>query len=167
MDEILIVQKWLGECCGIFKTRSDLFESKELYIYNQTSIGYIPKEINCLENLEMLEISNCGFINIPEELYDMKNLTTFAVHHCEITNISDKISNLKGLRRLILTCNNLSRLPQSILDMTQIEYCSVGGNKNLKLPGAFRKFLKDRHDGLYDMYFYVKDNEVNNLLMGF
>ncbi|GBG88058.1 hypothetical protein CBR_g46427 [Chara braunii] len=96
---------------------------------------HVPSEFGCLVNLEFLSLSSSGEIHLPPSIRTLQRLRSvdlsFSNEHLPVG-----ISGLKGLSRLnIWDCPNLSSLPDSITEQTNLVFLHLRGCRQLnRLP---------------------------------
>jgi hypothetical protein len=114
------------------KNLQDLFLQK-----NQ--ISSIPNQIKELERLEFLNLSENKLKSI-NELTSLKNLKYLDLKDCLIEELPEKINDWKNLEIIKLSGNNFSNLPQSILELENIQVIDVRNCPNLNVSAL--KYLK-------------------------
>lgn len=76
------------------------------------SIQRLPEEINALDNLRVLDLTdNPGLSNI-DPIVEVENLEELVLFGCSLTKLPEGIEKLKKLKYLGLTGNNLDKTEQ-------------------------------------------------------
>lgn len=108
-------------------TIEDLYTIKELDMSMLGMTGFID-EIGYLETLESLNISGNYFKVLPESIWRLHNLKQLSLGSPVyggnlIEEISPNIKNLQKLEILdISLCDNLTSLPQELLELQELSY---------------------------------------------
>lgn len=85
-------------------------DTLEILDISDNEIALLPTDFSRLQNLKVFFCSNNKFASYPEVLADLPNLTMVAFKNNGMYDIPEDALGA-GLRWLILTNNNLSRLP--------------------------------------------------------
>ncbi|MDA3851115.1 MAG: hypothetical protein PF447_07550 [Spirochaetaceae bacterium] len=92
---------------------SDFPHLMSLVIMN-TSIPFIPKEIEVCKDLEELKVWGINLLAVPEEIGNLDRLKTLDLSHNRMISLPESIGRLTQLESLILADTRLEELPQSI-----------------------------------------------------
>ena len=123
---------------------------------SRTTIRRLPSSIVLLKNLRELSLSGCEGLSskssnkllsfplmqprcpnsmgmLVHTLSGIQSLTKLDLSYCNIRTIPYDISCLSTLRRLYLTGNNFDCLPESIIQLSNLDYLNMSGCTNLRL----------------------------------
>ena len=99
----------------------------------------IPMELSNLTDLEVLDMSQCGFVGaLPPFIGEWTNLTSLTATNNGFEGaLPGSIFSLTGLKTLILSDNNFfGTLPNSLENLTSIETLAL--DKRAKIGSGFR-----------------------------
>ena len=74
-----------------------------------------------------LDLSGMSLTEIPNDVFTLANLESLDISENSIRTL-DKISTLQNLKNLYVRNNKISALPESILELTQLENLKLDGN---------------------------------------
>jgi hypothetical protein len=105
------------------------------------------------ENMTKLTISNESkeniTIDIPESISKYKSITAIMLKNV-VSKIPDSICELKKLRLLALPNNpELKTIPECILNIPSIQFVSLNGSDNVKVPEGFLPFKEQEGGNWY------------------
>lgn len=110
-----------------------LLKLKELNLSGNKEIEDLGPILNCT-NLEFLVINRTSIQCIPHEIENLKKLKKLSISNA-LTSVSDSIGNLSDMRYLSLGGNrNLSQIPHSIVKMKKLLHLDVSSTKIEQLP---------------------------------
>lgn len=91
------------------------------------------KELNKLDKLVFLSLTNCNLKFIPKYVYQLNKLEGLDLTLNNISSIPNEIGSLKTLRTIDLTNNCLTRFPMNLSNCSKLEWIDVnnaeGDNK--------------------------------------
>ena len=115
---------------------------KEIYTLAKTLVrldmtnnrlSSLPDDFYRLKNLKILFLSNNNFTELPAVLAKCPKLSMIGFRNNQIDTVQENALPLTT-RWLILTDNELEKLPDSIGDLTLLQKCMLSGNKLTSLP---------------------------------
>ncbi|CAG9315151.1 unnamed protein product [Blepharisma stoltei] len=94
----------------------------------------IPKEINLLQDLEILNASHNKLKNdgIPDELFDLSSLSYLNLAHNELTSL-ERFGRFLRLEKLNVAYNSIEEIPDEICYMQELKYLWIQNNKLKKV----------------------------------
>ncbi|ESR55001.1 hypothetical protein CICLE_v10018552mg [Citrus x clementina] len=93
-------------------TRIEKLASSRLKLEGCSSLESLPSSLCMFKNLTSLEIIDCqNFKRLPNELGNSKCLTVLIVKGTAIREVPESLGQLSSLESLVLSNNNLERLP--------------------------------------------------------
>jgi len=91
------------------------------------------KSLTKLTILEITDFHHYELKEIPNFIYSLTNLKTLLINGQNIKTIPDKLSTLKNLTYLDLSDNQIDcELPESLNNLSKLEYINLESNVNLK-----------------------------------
>lgn len=95
---------------------------------------HLPKQLQRLRALRVLQCIDLGLTNIPDELWQLTALETLVMNGNRFSTISEHIAHLKNLHTLAIASNNLTALPENIANLTALRTLSLYDNQLTALP---------------------------------
>jgi hypothetical protein len=111
----------------------DLADSLEILNLSDNKLRSLPADLGRLHKLKIIFLSNNDFEEVPEVLADCPNLSMVGFKSNKIRVLGENILPL-GVRWLILTDNQLERLPKSIGRLEKLQKLMLAGNQLRSLP---------------------------------
>jgi Protein tyrosine and serine/threonine kinase/Leucine rich repeat len=111
----------------------DLADSLEILNLSDNQLRSLPADLGRLHKLKIIFLSNNDFQEVPEVLADCPNLSMVGFKSNKIRVLGEN-SLPPGVRWLILTDNQLERLPNSIGKLEQLQKLMLAGNQLRSLP---------------------------------
>ncbi len=102
------------------------------------TLDALPEDFHTLKNLKILFLSNNHFTELPSVLAKCPKLSMIGFRNNQITSVPENALPLTT-RWLILTDNNLEKLPDSMGDLTLLQKCMLSGNALTSLPMSMSK----------------------------
>jgi len=139
--EELKLGKFIGEkklklACALSEFPIEIFdmaETLEVLDMTDNNLSTLPDDFAKLKNLKILFLSNNHFTEVPTVLANCPNLSMIGFRNNQIKTLAENTLPLTT-RWLILTDNELERLPESLGDLTLLQKCMLSGNKLTSLP---------------------------------
>lgn len=97
----------------------------------------LPDDFYRLHQLKVLFLSQNQFEEVPAVLAACPNLTMVGLKSCRIRRLPEQALPVQ-LRWLVLTHNQLTTLPQSMGELTQLQKLSLAGNRLSSLPESMQ-----------------------------
>jgi Protein tyrosine and serine/threonine kinase/Leucine rich repeat len=113
----------------------ELADSLEILDLSNNALKTLPDDFSRLKHLKAAFFGNNAFEEIPEVLGQCPQLSIIGFKSNQIQHISETALP-PILRWLILTHNQLERLPQSIGNLNQLQKLMLAGNRLRSLPGS-------------------------------
>lgn len=114
-------------------------DNLELLSLDDPLINSIPKELFNL-NLKELIISNTKIKTVPKEIEKLSNLFILDLGYNNIDSIPEEIKNLSNLQELILSDNNFIKFPQEVIAIPNLAELDLSDNKITTLPKNIKNF---------------------------
>ena len=111
----------------------DLADSLEILDLSDNNLRSLPADLGRLHQLKIIFIRNNNFEQVPEVLADCPNLSMVSFKSNKIRVIGEN-SLPPSLRWLILTDNQLEKLPKSIGRLHNLQKLMLAGNQLRSLP---------------------------------
>jgi Protein tyrosine and serine/threonine kinase/Leucine rich repeat len=111
----------------------DLADSLEILNLSDNKLRSLPADLGRLHKLKIIFLSNNDFEEVPEVLADCPNLSMVGFKSNKIRVLGENILPL-NVRWLILTDNQLERLPNSIGKLEKLQKLMLAGNQLRSLP---------------------------------
>ena len=116
-------------------TLADTLERLDM---TDNKLSSLPEDFGQLKNLKILFLSNNHFTELPTVLAQCPNLSMIGFRNNQIETVHENSLPLTT-RWLILTDNNLKKLPHSMGDLHLLQKCMLSGNELTKLPESMSK----------------------------
>ena len=111
----------------------DLADSLEILNLSDNQLKSLPADLSRLNKLKVIFLSNNDFEEVPEVLADCQNLSMVGFKSNKIRVLGENALPL-GVRWLILTDNQLEKLPRSIGKLQSLQKLMLAGNQLRSLP---------------------------------
>ncbi|MEA3419208.1 MAG: leucine-rich repeat-containing protein kinase family protein [Campylobacterota bacterium] len=111
----------------------DLAESLEILDLSGNKLSHLPDDFGCLKKLRILFLSDNLFREIPKVLSECPNLSMIGFKSNQIVVFPEEALPPK-VRWLILTDNQIEKLPDSIGNLQHLQKLMLAGNKITTLP---------------------------------
>lgn len=95
-----------------------------------------------LENLEHLDLQDCGIGNLPAGIENLKRLKTLNLGRNNLRTIPREVGNLKYLQALKLNNNALGDIPKEVSGLTNLETLDISGNSISELSFHLANFQR-------------------------
>lgn len=128
--------KRLDLAAGLTKFPIEIFnlaDSLEVLNLSDNRLRSLPADLGRLTNLKVIFLSNNDFEQVPEVLADCPNLLMVGFKSNKIRLLGEDVLPL-GVRWLILTDNQLEKLPNSIGKLQHLQKLMLAGNQLRSLP---------------------------------
>lgn len=139
------------EIAGMKEVDTVIFGSSEARDYSQVlavvaqipnlkvlewSINPIPKEISFFKKIEELNIwigaDGKAPLHLPDDLFELVQLQTLLLSVNQLKKIPESIGKLKGLKTLVIMGSDLESLPEAIGELSNLEFLNISENPSLK-----------------------------------
>jgi Protein tyrosine and serine/threonine kinase/Leucine rich repeat len=111
----------------------ELADSLAILNLSDNNLRSLPADLGRLHQLKIIFLSNNDFEEVPEVLADCPNLSMVGFKSNKIRVLAENILPV-GVRWLILTDNQLERLPNSIGQLQSLQKLMLAGNQLRSLP---------------------------------
>jgi hypothetical protein len=111
----------------------DLADSLEILNLSDNHLRSLPADLGRLNKLKIIFLSNNDFEEVPEVLADCPNLSMVGFKSNKIRVLGENVLPL-AVRWLILTDNQLEKLPNSIGRLQCLQKLMLAGNQLRSLP---------------------------------
>ncbi|CAA6811665.1 MAG: serine/threonine protein kinase [uncultured Sulfurovum sp.] len=116
----------------------NLAETLEVLDMTNNNLSSLPSDFTKLKNLKILFLSNNQFQEFPAVLANCSKLSMIGFRNNQIHYLPENALPL-GTRWLILTDNNLTKLPDSIGNLFYLQKMMLSGNELRSLPTSLSK----------------------------
>ncbi|PTB83596.1 protein kinase [Sulfurovum lithotrophicum] len=127
--------------CGLETFPQELFnlaDTLEVLDLTDNKLSTLPKDFNLFKKLKILFISNNRFTEVPTILSKCPNLSMIGFRNNHINTVAENALPFTT-RWLILTDNEIEKLPESMGELTLLQKCMLSGNKLTTLPQSMSK----------------------------
>ncbi|XP_030466169.1 disease resistance protein RPV1-like [Syzygium oleosum] len=146
----------LRKCCRVKQLPQELCCMKSLreLLIDGTGIHRICFPEGSLENLEILSVCDCQYLQDISTIGRLRNLSSLALDGADIDGLPNTVGFLQKLRRLSLrNCWKLGKLPTSIGKLELLEVMDLSYTGIMKMPRSIKdlrnlKTLKMAHTPL-------------------
>lgn len=104
-------------------------------------INLLPKEIQRLQNLETLDVSNTGVLGLPKEIGELKRLETLDVSNTMLTELPMEIWTLQQLKTLDAGGTHIREVCKEIGNLDKLETLDLRSTMVTELPKEIGKLL--------------------------
>ncbi|MDO6682382.1 leucine-rich repeat-containing protein kinase family protein [Oceanobacter sp. 5_MG-2023] len=118
-----------------------LADSLEVLDLSDNQLTALPDDLSRLRHLKILFASNNNFQHFPEGIGGCSALEIVGFKHNQIHHLSETCLP-RTLRWLILTDNDIVRLPESIGSLGKLEKLALAGNRIGFLPDSFQQLTQ-------------------------
>jgi predicted Ser/Thr protein kinase len=116
----------------------ELADTLEVLDLSDNELESLPNDFYRFKKLKRLFISNNQLDHVPSVLAKLPNLFMIGLRNNQIKRFEEGSLPL-NTRWLILTDNEIEKLPESIGDLKLLQKCMLSGNKLTSLPESFSK----------------------------
>lgn len=121
--------------------QSHLQIEKIILHHNQLSV--LPENLHKFSNTRVLDISNNGLTVLPNILDHLPLITLVAKNNLlNNSSLPKCFKNCSTLRELNLSGNQLEYFPEQILDLLNLKFLYLGGNRIQKVSKSIWKLKK-------------------------
>jgi len=116
----------------------DLADTLEILDLSNNQLDCLPDDFGRLHRLQILFLSNNQFTQVPKVIADCANLNTIGFKANRISSVPESAFP-PGTRWLILTDNQIEKLPDSIGELRRLQKLMLAGNRLTELPASLAK----------------------------
>ena len=127
--------------CGLETFPQELFalaDTLEVLDLTDNRLSKLPENFRAFKKLKILFLSNNNFTELPTVLAQCHKLSMIGFRNNQIDTIAENSLPL-STRWLILTDNNIEKLPDFMGDLFLLQKCMLSGNKLTSLPESMSK----------------------------
>ena len=110
-----------------------LAETLEVLDLFGNKLSELPADFGCLKKLKIVFLSNNDFEEVPSVLADCPALTMIGIKSNKVKTVPEN-SLPVNTRWLILTDNQITKLPDSMGQLTKLQKLALAGNQLTELP---------------------------------
>ncbi|HHS99868.1 MAG TPA: protein kinase [Thiomicrospira sp.] len=114
-----------------------LADSLEVLDLSGNQLSSLPDNLSNLINLKILFCSNNLFTEVPKALKSCLKLEMIGFKSNQITHFDENVLPLHT-RWLILTDNQIAKLPDSIGELKRLQKCALAGNQLTEIPQSIK-----------------------------
>ncbi|XP_066361098.1 disease resistance protein Pik-1-like [Miscanthus floridulus] len=103
-----------------------------------TLINLLPKQLDQLKHLKILNVSNTGILCVPNEIGELLHLETLDISNTMVTEVPREIGRLRHLKTLDLRNSSFSKLPSEIGDLGELETIDISNTMVEEVPREIR-----------------------------
>lgn len=169
LEKIERFNHWLEEYNLINNINFKSFNFKHIPLINlsRKNIDYLPKEIEILRDLNLLELKDNKLTTIPSELLNLKKLSMLMLCNNNIKVIPRFLYEMEQLMLLCLHGNGFDEIKEDIVNLKNLRILTISKNKIKTLPNSLNKLLNleelDIENNLYLENFDVEILKLVNL----
>ncbi|MEM6685225.1 MAG: hypothetical protein AAF617_05460 [Bacteroidota bacterium] len=138
LNQLLILDLGLNQLETLPEAIGELRNLKLLNIARNFELSRLPKSLQNLQCLQMLDASYTKLKNIPVEVANCSQLVILSAHHAQLETLPENMGFLINLRNLNVHDNNIQKLPQSFGDLEILQYANFSNNRLEDLPTSFQ-----------------------------
>lgn len=116
----------------------DLADTLEILDLSNNQLNCLPVDFGRLHQLQILFLSNNQFEQVPKVIADCANLDTISFKANRISSVPEAVFP-QGTRWLILTDNQIEKLPDSMGELPRLQKLMLAGNRLTELPSTLAK----------------------------
>jgi hypothetical protein len=116
----------------------DLADTLEILDLSNNQLDCLPEDFGRLHQLKILFLTNNQFKHIPKVIADCANLDTISFKANRISSVPESVFP-RNTRWLILTDNQIEKLPDSMGELLRLQKLMLAGNKLTELPSSLAK----------------------------
>ena len=137
----LVGAKRVKLACGLEIFPQELFtlaDTLEVLDLTDNKLSELPENFGAFKKLKILFLSNNNFTELPIVLAQCPKLSMIGIRNNQINTVAENSLPL-SIRWLILTDNEIEKLPHSMGDLSLLQKCMLSGNKLTSLPESMSK----------------------------
>ncbi|KAK2639788.1 hypothetical protein Ddye_027583 [Dipteronia dyeriana] len=120
----------------------DLTSLHDLDLSNCSKLDRLPENLGNLKSLKWLDVSGSAVGQLPSSIRYLENLVVLNCSECMGLAILPPLSGLRSLSRLYLEKCNLMEIPEDIGFLSSLTQLELGGNKFESLPKSIKHLSK-------------------------
>ena len=118
---------------------------------------------NCRrEGGEILDLSSLYMTELPAEIESLENLGELNLSDNQLQSLPDWVGNMRSLKKLNLWGNNIDSLPGSFAGLKRLVFLDIGENLLKEMPACLKDFTSLKHLNLESMYTGAANMEDSN-----
>ena len=137
----LLGEKRVKLACGLEIFPQELFtlaDTLEVLDLTDNKLSKLPENFGDFKKLKILFLSNNNFTAFPAVVAECPNLSMIGIRNNQINMVAENALPL-STRWLILTDNEITKLPTSMGDLSLLQKCMLSGNRLTSLPESMSK----------------------------
>ncbi|MGZ8947594.1 MAG: leucine-rich repeat domain-containing protein [Methylococcaceae bacterium] len=116
----------------------DLADTLEILDLSNNQLTNLPVDFGRLHQLQILFLTNNQFEQVPKVIADCANLDTISFKANRISSVPESVFP-QSTRWLILTDNQIEKLPDSMGELPRLQKLMLAGNRLTELPSTLAK----------------------------
>ncbi|MGZ8223325.1 MAG: protein kinase [Methylobacter sp.] len=113
----------------------DLADTLEILDLSNNQLDCLPEDFGRLHQLKILFLTNNQFRQVPNVIADCANLDTISFKSNRISSVPESVFP-RNTRWLILTDNQIEKLPDSMGELPRLQKLMLAGNRLTELPST-------------------------------
>ncbi|MFK7750687.1 MAG: hypothetical protein AB8B65_20010 [Kordia sp.] len=138
LDQLLILSMRRNSFEKLPESIGALRNLKLLDVSNNRKLTALPKSIQNLQCLQVLDISQIKLTHLPAEVARCSQLVILEANRSHIETLPENFGDLINLRNLSMYINELEKLPQSFGSLEGLQQLTLSSNRLEGLPKSFK-----------------------------
>ena len=109
----------------------------QILLYLSNDLEELPEDIDRLQRLQEVNLSDNLLRNLPERFCNLKNLQRLRINRNKLGSLPSTLGQLEDLEALEVNHNEIAELPQNIGQLSKLKKLYLFENKISQLPASF------------------------------